>query len=49
LINVTRNAESLRNCLQCWLWPAVQKFCGIIARNPTLFGEVKDDEIMDHY
>ena len=48
-IDIMRNAESLRNCWQRRLQPAVQKFCGILATNPPQSGEVKDDAIMDRY
>ena len=48
-IDIHRNAESLRNCWQHCLQPAVQKFCGILSTNPPKSGELKDDQIMDRY
>jgi hypothetical protein len=48
-IDMHRNAESLCNCSQHPLQPAVQKFCGIMSTNPKQSGEVKDDQIMDWY
>lgn len=44
-----RGAESIRNCWQRRIQPAVQKFAGIIYSNPPASGEVKDDALMDLY
>ena len=48
-IDIHRNADSLRNCWQRCLQPAVQKICGILSTNPPKSGKVKDNQIMDRY
>jgi hypothetical protein len=44
-----RSVESIRNCWQRKLQPAVQKFAGIIQSSPPTSGEVRDDALMDLY
>jgi len=44
-----RSVESIRNCWQRKLQPAVQKFAGIIQSSPPTSGEVHDDALMDLY
>ena len=43
------NAESLCNCWQRRLAPAVQKFAGIVSQNKPLSGKVVGDNLMDLY
>ena len=45
----SQNMESLLNCWQRRLQPAVQKFAGIMSRNKPLLGEVVGDNLMDLY
>ena len=44
-----RGVESIRNCWQRRIQPAIQKFAGVIYDNPPTSGEVKDDALMDLY
>jgi hypothetical protein len=44
-----RGVESIRNCWQRRIQPAVNKFAEIIYSNPPNSGEVKDDAMMDLY
>ena len=44
-----RGVESIRNCWQRRIQPAVNNFAGIIYSNPPNSGEVKDDALMDLY
>lgn len=50
LIETNRGIESLCNCWQHPLKPAIQKFAGIVHQNPLICGKVKDDIKLDpHY
>jgi hypothetical protein len=49
VIDIQRNAESLQNCWQRRLQPAIQEFVGIMSTNPPKSGEVKDDLLQDRY
>ncbi len=48
-IELGRGVESIRNCWQRRIQPAVNKFAGIVYSNPPNSGEVKDDALMDLY
>ena len=48
-IELGRGVESIRNCWQRRIQPAVNKFAGIVNSNPPNSGEVKDDALMDLY
>ena len=49
LIESIRGVESIQNCWQQCLQPAIQKFAGIIYNNPPTSGEVRDYSLMDLY
>lgn len=48
-IETGHGTESICNCWQQHIQPAVQKFAGIIYSSPLTSGEVSDDTLMDLY